>query len=75
MVELVERSRRIRWVWALDLRQIEQESCLALAAGLLYDYLSPPLDAERIALILGHAYDAEVEGRPRASDEGSGSSA
>ncbi|MCU0835770.1 MAG: sigma-54 dependent transcriptional regulator [Chromatiaceae bacterium] len=62
IAELVERSSRIRWVGAIDRSQMVEERCMALAAQSLYDYLSLPLDAERVAVILGHAYGmAEVE--------------
>jgi len=62
MADLVARSPKIRWVGALDRGQMAREQCIALAAESLYDYLSLPLDPERVAVILGHAYGmAEVE--------------
>ncbi len=65
LAELVQRSRTVRWVVAIDRRRIDQlESCLALAAESLWDYFSLPLDPQRVAVILGHAYGmAEVESR------------
>ena len=46
----------IRWVAALPRDAVQRESCAALIATGLYDYFSLPLEAERLSVILGHAY-------------------
>jgi DNA-binding NtrC family response regulator len=46
----------IRWVAALPRDAVQRDSCAALIATRLYDYFSLPLEAERLSVVLGHAY-------------------
>jgi DNA-binding NtrC family response regulator len=61
VTQLIRHERGIRWVVALDRAQIDQDAYLSLIAEEVYDFLSLPLDENRLAVILGHAYGmAEV---------------
>jgi len=56
--------RQFKWVAALGREQRNDEAFIAMAAEHLFDFLSLPLDAERLATILGHAYGmADVDSR------------
>jgi len=46
----------MRWIAALPRDAVHREPYAALVATRLYDYFSLPLEPERLAVILGHAY-------------------
>jgi len=56
VVETVRAARRVRWIGGLDRERLSSGTYLALAAEHLHDFVSLPLDAERLAIIAGHAY-------------------
>jgi DNA-binding NtrC family response regulator len=58
----ISRSTGIKWVAVVDESQIQQHDFKHFVAECLYDFHVQPLDAERLATVLGHAYGmARVE--------------
>lgn len=53
---LLSHSDRTRWVGAFPRECVEDRSVARLIAEYLHDYTSLPLDAERLRVVLGHAY-------------------
>ncbi len=56
ILELVRSTDDIRWIGGLDYREITNEAHLVLIAEHLHDFVTLPLDADRLAVIAGHAY-------------------
>jgi DNA-binding NtrC family response regulator len=70
IAEMVTESGKIRWIGGLERAELGSESCLALVAEHLHDFVSLPLDPRRLAVIAGHAYGmAELDRRLLARQE------
>ena len=64
ILEVVRSTSGIRWIGGLDYREITNESHLVLIAEHLHDFVTLPLDVNRLSVIAGHAYGmAELEQR------------
>jgi DNA-binding NtrC family response regulator len=71
VIETVRATRRMRWIGGLDRERLSGSAYLALAAEHLHDFVSLPLDGERLAVIVGHAYGmAELDRLYLAGQEG-----
>jgi DNA-binding NtrC family response regulator len=46
----------IEWVGGLDARALQSQDCRDLILERMFDYLTMPVDAQRLAATLGHAY-------------------
>jgi DNA-binding NtrC family response regulator len=56
IADMVTEADKIRWIGGLERTELGSESCLALVAEHLHDFVSLPLDPRRLAVIAGHAY-------------------